>query len=330
MFANDPKPSIGKTNMNGKDPRVPRLDGELEQHYKEQMEMLADRCDAYYAGKVHEAKSAASILYILLCDKGGSQKSLLGQLNLKAGTKFLDSRVRNQLSRNSARGAWPVNVMPYKPYREKDLVVFDEWWKQEFHAWFRDVTFTREELVEAIRHKEGGGHIADMTLDKIAAVRRARSGWHSAIRENVDGTTKMYVGFSLKREPLPEDADLEEISDYELACVCAIAEEVLFSLTPEPTNRSRMHHPDIQKPFYWTQEESDQAKAVLENDLIQLEKMKEGADPAKGAMINAAEGMIRRTLEIDCLTSEDFMVRAGVAKILGLSSLPWDEEQCGT
>ena len=122
---------------------------------------------------------------------------------------------------------------------------------------------------------------------------------------------------------------MEEISDYELASVIAIAEEVLFSLTPEPENRLRMHIEEARKPFYLTQEESDQAKGVLENDLIQLEKMKEGADPAKGAMINAAEGMIRRTLEIDRLTTKDFMVRAGVAKILGLSSLPWDEEQCG-
>jgi len=313
--------------MSGGDPRVPRLDGELEQHYKEQLEMLADRCDAYYAGKVHEAKSAAAILYILLCDKGGSQKSLLGQLGLKTERRFLDSRVRNQLSLNSAKGAWPWTVVPLKPYREKDLVDFEDWWQQEFHAWFGNVTFRREELVEAIRHKEGGGHVAELTLDKIAAVRRSRSGWHRSIKENDDGTTELYVGVSLTKAPLPDDSDLEEISDYELACVCAIAEEVLFSLTPEPENRLRMHHPDLQQPFYWTQEQSDHAKEVLNVDLLRLEEMKEGKDPAEIAMIDAGLRAIQNVLELEKLTAEDYWVRKRVAQhMLKIEKFPWNNE----
>lgn len=35
----------------------------------------------------------------------------------------------------------------------------------------------------------------------------------------------MYVGVSLSREPLPEDSDIEAISDYELASMITIAEE---------------------------------------------------------------------------------------------------------
>lgn len=313
--------------MSGRDPRVPRLDGELEQHYKEQLEMLADRCDAFYSGKAHEAKSAAGILYILLCDKGGSQKSLLGQLGSKTDQKFLDSRVRNQLSLNSAKGAWPWTVIPFKPYRETDFVGFDDWWHQEFHAWFGDITFTREELIETIRHKEGGGHVADLTLDKIAAVRRSRSGWHRSIREKDDGTTEFYVGVSLTKEPLPEDSDLEEISDYELACVCAIAEEVLFSLTPEPENRLRMHHSDFQQPLYWTQEQSDQAKDVLKNDVLRLQEMKEGSDAVQNTMIDAGIRAIQNALKLKRLTSEDYGVRKGVAQhMLRIEKFPWDDE----
>lgn len=313
--------------MRGRDPRVPRLEGELEQHYKEQLEMLADRCDAYYAGKTHEAKSAAAILYILLCDKGGSQKFLLGQLNLKAEQKFLDSRVRKQLSLSSAKGAWPWTVIPFKPHRKNDFVDFDEWWQQEFHAWFGNVTFTREELIEAIRHKEGGGHVAELTLDKIAAVRRSRSGWHRSIKEKDDGTTQFYVGVSLTKEPLPEDCDLDEISDYELACVCAIAEEVLFSLTPEPDNRLRMHHPDFQQPFYWTKKQSDQAKEILKVDLLRLEEMKEGRDTTQISMIDAGLKSIQKVLEIETLTSEDYGVRKFVSQqLLKIERFPWDDK----
>lgn len=311
--------------MSGKDPRVPRLEGELEQHLKEQLEMLADRCDSFYAGKTHEAKSAAAILYILLCDKGGSQKSLLGQLNLKSKHKFLDSRTRNQLSLNSAKGSWPWTVIPFKPHRNEDFVEFNGWWHQEFHAWFGDVTFTREELIEAIRHKEGGGHVADLTHEKIAAVRRSRSGWHRSIKEKEDGTTEMYVGVSLTNKPIPEDSDLEEISDYELACICAIAEEVLFSLTPEPDNRLRMQHPDYQQALYWTNEQSDKAKEVLKADILKLEEYKARKNAAEVSKIDVGINSIKNVLNIDTLTSEDYFVRRFVAQqLLRLDKFPWD------
>ena len=223
------------------DPRTPRLEGELEQHLREQLEMLADRCDAYYGGKVHEAKSAAAVLYILLCDKGGSQKSLFGQLGLKQKIRFLDSRHRNKLCINSAKGAWPTTVAPFQPYSEDNFVDFDKWWNQEFLVWFNDVSFSRAELVEAVRNKEGGGHIAPLTLDKLAAVRRARSGWIRSITENGDGTTQLFVGIDLSRKPVPEESNIEDISDYELASICAIAEEVLYSITPEEERNSRLH-----------------------------------------------------------------------------------------
>jgi len=289
------------------------------------MEMLADRCDAFYHGKVHEAKSAAAVLSTLLSERG--QKSLLGQLGLKLKHRFLDSRHRNGLCRNSARGSWPVTVMPFsKAYREQDLVDFDEWWGQTFQVWYRDIIVTREDLVSLIRNKEGGGHVDPKTVAKLAAVRQARSGWQRQVTENEDGTTQMYVGISLSRKPLPEDSGMEEISDYELACIIAIAEEVLFSLTPEPENRLRMHDERLQKPFYLTQEESDKAKMALRGDLEELEKMGGNTDVRKNIAIDTAQKLLLNALKIECLTAEDYDVREYVSWHLKRESIPWDRE----
>lgn len=309
--------------MNPNDPRTERLDGELEKLYEEQIAMLKDRCDAYYQGKFYEAKSAAAILYILLCDHGGSQKSLLGQLKKKENIKFLDSRQLNDLTINSSSGAWPRTVIPFKPFRNENLYEFEEWWtKQPFKIVFKNIEFTRQELVEAIRHKEGGGHVSPLTLKKIAAVRRNRSGWHRSIEKKEDGTTQMYVGVSLSRDPVPEDSNLEEISDYELASVCAIAEEVLFSITPEPENRLRMHHEDYKKPFYLTKEESDKCKEEIRNDIRNLELLSDFAPGDEGIVMNIKKSM-EKVLEIECLTSEDCQIRKSVEENLKLFEIDW-------
>ena len=44
------------------DPRVPKTEDDLQRIYKEQVLMLADRCDAYYEGKHYEASAVASIV----------------------------------------------------------------------------------------------------------------------------------------------------------------------------------------------------------------------------------------------------------------------------
>lgn len=307
--------------MTGNDPRVSRLPDELETQLQEQLSMLIDRCDSYYEGKFYEAKSAAGILYILLTDHGGSQKSLLGQLDRKQSMRFLDGRnPRHGLCLNTAKGAWPTSTWPERPYREEDFYSFDEWWtEQTFKVCFNDVQFTRQELVEAIRNKEGGGHVAPYTLDKIAKVRRNRSGWIKSVKENDDGTTSMFVGLSLNRQPIT-DSDKEEISDYELCSVCAIAEELLFSIIPEPDNRKRMVPVVLQKPFYLTKEESDECKKVIEQDLKRLRKLTDlpiGGD----AMVKSCINSFEKVLDQECLTSEDFDTRQSISYNLSMMKI---------
>jgi len=307
------------------DPRKPRLPGEISQLFDEQMTMLADRCEAFYDGKNHEAKSASGILYVLLHDHGKSAKSLLTQLGLKEKTKFLDSRVRDELTINSARGAWPRTCIPYKQYREKDLYSFDAWWNgQPFHILRKDIVFTRKELVETIRHREGGGHVAPQTEQRIAQLKRTRSPWRRSIKENEDGSTHVYVGIDLSNSPVPDDSDQVVMNDYELASVCAIAEEVLFSLTPEPDNRKRMHDEEWQKPFYLTPEESDACKDKIREDLERLEAIPD-LERGKEIFVTIAKATLQNVMNLDCLNAEDYAVRRGVAYQLRQGGIDWPD-----
>lgn len=289
---------------NDGDPRTARLPGELEKLYEEQIAMLADRCDAYYDGKHYEAKSAAAIIHTLLYDYGKSSQSLLGQLGLKEKTKFLDSRATD-LILHSAKGAWPRTVLPFKQYRDENLFSFDEWWEEQpFKLYYKDVVFTRCELIEAIRNKEGGGHVSPYTLKKIAVVRRRRSGWHRSITENDDGTTTMYVGISLTRQAPTVDSNLEEISDYELASICAIAEEVLFSITPEPENRKRMHHVDFQKPFYLSPGDVVAEKQRIREFISKLDGLT-ALDAHQQRLVDGFKKGLEKALETELFTSDE-------------------------
>jgi len=137
--------------------------------------MLKKRCDDYYQGHFYEALNIASILRIMLHDHKQS-KSLLGLIDKKDKMKYLDSRVHNNLALASSEGAWTRTVVPYEKYSDGQMAEFDEWWtKQRFKIIFKDVDFSREELVLTITNQDGGAHV-DPTIDKrIAGLRRTKS-----------------------------------------------------------------------------------------------------------------------------------------------------------
>lgn len=198
-------------------------------------------------------------------------------------------------------------MVPFKQYRNENLVPFDEWWEQQpFNLHFQDIEVTRAELIEAIRNKEGGGHVSPDTLKKIAAFRRARSGWHRSIAENDDGTTSMCVGVSLTRQPVEEGSDLEEISDYELAVVCAIAEEVLFSVTPEPENRKRMHDERIQGPFYLSEEAAEVERGKFRAFIAKLDALHDLERHQQG-LVDSTKNHLEKNLEVNPFTSDDIL-----------------------
>ena len=94
------------------DPRVPKTADELWTRYEQQISMLRSRCDAFYLGDHHEALSMAALVSNLVYDHARSSHSLLGQLGQKDSTPFLDSRMRDNLTLQTARGVWPRTPTP--------------------------------------------------------------------------------------------------------------------------------------------------------------------------------------------------------------------------
>jgi len=186
--------------------------------------MLARRCDAFYDGHADEARDIASILRKLLYDYGSSSQSLLGQIGIKEEYQYLDSRVHGNLHVQSMKGAWPRTVLPYEYYADKYLYPFKIWWeKQPFHVLYQDIIFTRKDLVLEIANREGGDHIDPHSDRRIATLMRKDSPWSTHISD----------GESTVATPM---------NNFELATICAIGEELLWTLEEDKEEaQKRMH-----------------------------------------------------------------------------------------
>ena len=124
----------------------------------------------------------------------------------------------------------------------------------------------------------------------------------------------------------PEGSEDSGIYDFELASICAIGEELLFSLTPEPENRKRIHYEPWQKPYYLSLKDSDKCKCVLRDDLHRINILLEGElSQIQRVCASSAQRSLIKTLEVECLTSEDSNVRNGVADLMKQAELPWLE-----
>lgn len=199
--------------------RVQRTEEELRYQYAIQFKMLQKRCDAFYDGDRFEARDIATILRKLLYDHGQS-KSVLQQLDMKENLQCLDSRALGNLSLASTQAAWPRTVIPFRPYTDENMVPFDIWWRgQEFHVLYKNIVFTRKELVLTIANQDGGAHV-DPTIDeRIAILGRKKSPW------NVMYDDKEPIG----------------LYEWELASMCAIGEELIYSLMPEDKRNKRIN-----------------------------------------------------------------------------------------
>jgi hypothetical protein len=156
--------------------RPTRTRAELVTLLAEQRSALAASCASYDRGNEWEAARLATSVFTLFHD-GGSTRSLLTQLGLRASLRFVstgrywsppDTRynfVPVLLGAHlSAAGAkflprYQIPIAQPAPTR----VEFETWWSKEDIYGSGGVKLSRCRLVFALRHQDGGGHVGDLT-----------------------------------------------------------------------------------------------------------------------------------------------------------------------
>ena len=288
--------------------RSPRTQDELGAAYESALLRLRRRCDEFYEeGAVIESASVAALVRVLVHDTTQSV-SLLTQMGAKNTTKFLGSQSTGKLYiagiMNGFYGLHARTRMPFRACRETDMYEFDTWWTgQDFSV--AGHSFTRKELILAFANQEGGAHVDPNTDQRLQAIRHSPSPWTV-----IDGDERF------------------EMRGAEHGSVCAIGEEVLFSLTPEPENRTRMIDAAFQKPFYLSREVSDRIKTAIQADIVELENLDtSGFTSIQNTYFDIALRSLRWGAEIDHLNGEHAAVRESVrrdlsAKGIEMSALP--------
>jgi hypothetical protein len=144
----------------------PKTKEELERNFVEAFERLVGANNAYDVGHLSEAPNIAKEVHSFI-DKGKG-RALLKHLG-RQGISFV----------SSAQPMTPGNLAPeyrlihatigfdgmdYEPFLSKRrydvLLAFEDWDSETVLAWVGKESIVRGELVEFIRHVEGGGHVA--------------------------------------------------------------------------------------------------------------------------------------------------------------------------
>lgn len=149
-------------------PRYVRTRDEILVALAEQRRALRSSASAYDAGSKWEAKRLAIAAYNLLHDGTGRTKSILSQLNLRAGLRFTSTAREIEKS-------WPaialvmiradlkeVGYVPHcnvpEPPEWAHEMQFHNWWEELIYKSRKGAAVTRKNLVFALRSKDGGAH----------------------------------------------------------------------------------------------------------------------------------------------------------------------------
>jgi len=179
---------------------------ELLQHLRTQLGFLRTSGEAFDDGNENEAVRLAVSIRVLVHDTQ-SAHSLLGQLGEKDNLAYVDTTFdilpgnlipTNGLAmlgvsvrRGRAKGQYaaPLDNLP-PPRLNKPPKPFDDWWNSPIIRDSQDATFSREDLVLALAHKEGGAHVDPELEVAYAALSRSNSlGW---ILVDQAGTRPLY------------------------------------------------------------------------------------------------------------------------------------------
>lgn len=222
-----------------------RTDEEVGAALVEQRDFLRRSCEAYDAGILAEAKRIATAIYIICHDGSGTNtRSLLRQLKLKDGLKFIStakSLEDGAVPRTALAGAmylgggmafvpWFLCVNDEKPVRRE--VAFSRWWEETVFETVRqreiipngatpyiaDKTLSRKNIVFFMRSQDNGSHFdRELRDEAYSAMAKWRTGFEYEL-----GETGVF-----NRVPNPHLATVRQIA-WEL-------EQTLVSIPGGPT-----------------------------------------------------------------------------------------------
>lgn len=162
--------------------KVKQTEQQLQNHLKEQLELLELLGAAYDSGKKVAAKQIATVVRVLVHDTANSH-SLLSQLQLKSGD-FFDSCLpdvspinEGQTRIGSFAGIVGMGVGPqgsYIPYLDEvprdtpNYVAFEDYWNRIVLIDTAGAEFSRRKLILRVANQDGGAHVDPEIDDKYA------------------------------------------------------------------------------------------------------------------------------------------------------------------
>ena len=196
---------------------------DLQASLREQVQLLRDSAGLFDAGQPGHALNLAVRLRVMLHDTKGSH-SLLGQIGIKERLTFLDTALDPEPGNEASTAIVMIhlgtsgsqiftpplgNLSPRR--QRKPRKSFDEWWHSVVILDRPRNEFTREGLVLALAHWEGGAHVDPEWESAYADVAKNGSlGWILSSESGIRPLIENPVPASVRQIAFEVDQTLTE------------------------------------------------------------------------------------------------------------------------